>query len=577
VYDKGFICGATPVRFQVNATNTDSIRFNFGDGISLVTTSTIVYHTYVQSGNYLPSADLLAGTSCHVLLQGVDTIKIDIVKAGFSIAQQKNCGTTIVAFTDTSRSFYGIQKWQWNYGDGTTLGIVKNPQHTYSTTNTWPLQLIVTSTSGCTDTINKPLLIGVNVKPTASISTSNFGCINQAVNYTANITSTDSVVLKLWILYNASNVTSTSVSVTYPAAATYLTKFVTGTINGCYDTAINSITIYPSPVVFANADLTLCQGQSTQLAASGAANYSWSPTNNLTCTTCPNPIAKPSSTTPYVVSTTNNFGCVARDTVLITVAQPFKIGVSANDSICIGQSTRLAASGANSYLWFPATGLSQTNVQSPLANPTVTTIYNVVGFDSYNCFTDTAKVVVGVGDYPVLKLGQDQVLAAGTLFTFNPTYTNGPIKDWRWKPATDLSCINCPTPIATAKNDICYEAIATNVYGCAATDTLCIKVFCQSTQVFIPNAFIPQSGAGSNEVLMVRGKGIKLVKSFRIFNRWGQVVFERANFTPNDKQYGWDGTIKGKLADPDVFVYTCEVVCENDVPFVYKGNVALLR
>jgi hypothetical protein len=76
---------------------------------------------------------------------------------------------------------------------------------------------------------------------------------------------------------------------------------------------------------------------------------------------------------------------------------------------------------------------------------------------------------------------------------------------------------------------------------------------------------------------MVRGKGIKLVKSFRIFNRWGQMVFDRANFQANEKDFGWDGKINGVPATPDVYVYTCEVLCEDDKAFTYKGNVAILK
>ena len=70
----------------------------------------------------------------------------------------------------------------------------------------------------------------------------------------------------------------------------------------------------------------------------------------------------------------------------------------------------------------------------------------------------------------------------------------------------------------------------TNIYGCVATDTILINSFCKSAQVFIPNAFTPD-GDGLNDILMVRGKGIT-VKSFRIFNRWGELVFERRILIP---------------------------------------------
>ena len=94
--------------------------------------------------------------------------------------------------------------------------------------------------------------------------------------------------------------------------------------------------------------------------------------------------------------------------------------------------------------------------------------------------------------------------------------------------------------------------------------------------MFIPNGFTPD-GDGINDILMVRGTGIKTVKNFRIFNRWGQVVFERSNISPNDASQGWDGKINGIAAPPEVYVYTCEVTCDNDASYTYKGNVAILK
>lgn len=82
----------------------------------------------------------------------------------------------------------------------------------------------------------------------------------------------------------------------------------------------------------------------------------------------------------------------------------------------------------------------------------------------------------------------------------------------------------------------------------------------EALQVFIPTGFSPD-GDGVNDVLMVRGKGLAMVKYFRIFNRWGQLVFERENAKANDPSGGWNGRIKGILADPDVYVFTAELIC----------------
>jgi hypothetical protein len=209
-------------------------------------------------------------------------------------------------------------------------------------------------------------------------------------------------------------------------------------------------------------------------------------------------------------------------------------------------------------------------------NTSITTTYTVVGYDNENCFTDTAKVVVAIGEYPVVTLPAPQILSTGTLFPITSQITNGPISIYTWTPSANLSCNDCPIPILDVKKDACYTLEAENIYGCKGSDTFCVRVFCQNTQVFIPNTFTPD-GDGINDVFMVRGTGIKAVKQFRVYNRWGEIVFERNNFAPNQTQFGWDGKVRGVLATPDVFVYTAEVLCENDVPYTYKGNVTLIR
>ena len=175
-----------------------------------------------------------------------------------------------------------------------------------------------------------------------------------------------------------------------------------------------------------------------------------------------------------------------------------------------------------------------------------------------------------------MSLGADLTLPTGTLYPLRTIIRNGPIAQYLWTPATDLSCSTCPLPIATIKKDISYIVKVTTNYGCQASDTINIKTFCESAQVFIPNAFSPD-GDGVNDILMVRGTGIAMVKSFRIFNRWGEVVFERSSFPPNNPTYGWDGKVKGIVGGPEVYVYTAEVICENGTSYVYKGNTTIIK
>lgn len=577
-YDHGFICGNTPVKFSANTQYADSLIWNFGDGNILVTSNvSTVYHTYNTSGLFIPKVTLKSNYNCNVLLNGVDTIKVDYVVAGFKNNVQQKCGYSTVQFTDTSRIYFTPVTYYWDFGDG-TFSNLKNPSHVYTSTNTWTVKLTVTSVSGCISTITKNIFIKVDDKPNASILAPTTACTQKPVLYQAQINANDSITVMHWTFSNGFVTNGVTVNNTYTSTGNFTATLIAGTVNGCMDTVSKSIIVNPSPAVIASNDVKICKGQSIQISASGATTYSWSPINNtLSCTNCPNPIANPLVTTLYTITGTNNFGCTNTDSVLVTVAQPIHLSVSNNDTICIGQSSQLSVSGGATYIWSPNATLNNNTSSSPVATPTVTTKYRVIGFDGYNCFQDTAYVTVAVGKYPTITLGADKTLATGTPLPLVSQVTNGPITNWVWGPSSaSLNCFDCPQPIATIKKEICYTVEAYNLYKCVAKDTLCVKVFCENSQVFIPNAFTPDAD-GVNDVLMVRAQGIKTIKHFRVFNRWGQVVFDKSNFPPNDVAFGWDGNINGKPAAPDVYVYTCEVVCENDVTYTYKGNVAILK
>jgi gliding motility-associated-like protein len=116
----------------------------------------------------------------------------------------------------------------------------------------------------------------------------------------------------------------------------------------------------------------------------------------------------------------------------------------------------------------------------------------------------------------------------------------------------------------------------TNQGGCVSRDNLTINVICNGANVFIPNTFSP-NGDGSNDIFYPRGTGLFSIKSARIFNRWGEIVYEKNDFFANDTRAGWDGTYKGRKLTPDVYVYIIEVLCDNNTTLPFKGNVALIK
>ena len=121
-----------------------------------------------------------------------------------------------------------------------------------------------------------------------------------------------------------------------------------------------------------------------------------------------------------------------------------------------------------------------------------------------------------------------------------------------------------------------YTVQVTDSLGCSATDEITITVD-KSRDVYIPNVFTP-NGDGINDNFMIFGGiGVTQIEVLKIYNRWGELLFEASNFQPNDPFFSWDGKLKGKSLNPSVFVYFAEISFFDGVTIPYKGDVTLLK
>jgi gliding motility-associated-like protein len=280
----------------------------------------------------------------------------------------------------------------------------------------------------------------------------------------------------------------------------------------------------------------------------------------------------------------------------VTVKQaPTKPAVITRNPLCVGDVLNLQASsfipGNNPQLDYTWTG--------PGLNGAVHTqnfSINNVGVKDGGLYSITVTspvtgcsaktdTLIGVGNYPDITLTPGPLtLPTGTQLPLTPTLLNAgmanvlPMRSYAWTPATNVQCKDaiCEKAVATVRKDVCYQVKATNMYGCSDTASLCIVAFCESAQLFIPNAFTPD-GDNLNDVFMVRGTGIANVRSFRVFNRYGEIVFQRFDCQPNTPANGWDGTVRGKKGTPAVYGYIVEVECENGTRYTKNGNVTLIR
>ncbi|MBL0340660.1 MAG: proprotein convertase P-domain-containing protein [Bacteroidetes bacterium] len=255
-----------------------------------------------------------------------------------------------------------------------------------------------------------------------------------------------------------------------PAANTTYNLIVTNIINGCSGTG--SVAVSVNPVVLSvSSNTAICAGASTTLAASGAASYLWSPATGLSATNVASVTASPAATTTYTVTGTNTTGCTASQNVTVTVNALPVVVVSNDTAFCAGGTSTLAASGADSYLWSPATGLSATNVASVNASPAATTTYTVTGTNTNGC-SASQNVTITINALPMVLVGANAPICAGA----STSLTASGAASYIWSPATGLSATNVASVTASPAATTTYTVTGANAAGCTASQNVTVTV-----------------------------------------------------------------------------------------------------
>lgn len=260
-------------------------------------------------------------------------------------------------------------------------------------------------------------------------------------------------------------------NICYNSTGDYQVRLIVGNSVGS-DTTYGTVHVTAPPTANAGRDTTICVGDAVQLSATGGGSYSWSPGATLSCTTCQNPVARPTQTTTYRVVVTDANGCFDFDDVTVSVASFPGVDAGPPATFCIGDSAQLRATGGRRYQWTPATGLSCADCPNPIAKPTQTTLYTVIARSDSGCSAfDTVSVTVlpraiasaAAADTALCRGDSTQLTASGgTIF--------------RWSPAAGLSCADCPNPTATPTATTTYTVVVSNTTGCPDSATVRVVV-----------------------------------------------------------------------------------------------------
>ena len=551
-----------------NSPLINSYFWQFGDpasGITDTSTNPRPTHTYSTAGDYTIKLVTNRNQEC-----SDSTTAIVRVWPGFfpDFISSGVCLSNPVLFFDRTTTNYGVvDSWNWEFGDATTnadTSRIKNPQWNYADTGTKNVRFIVTNSKGCIDTIYKP--VNVIAKPPINLPfRDTLICIPDDVQLHA----TGTGVFSWSPPINIVNANSAAPTVSPTTTTTYIVQLDQA---GCTNTDSVTVRVVDHVTLSARVDTTSCQGDPVQLTVnSNGLQYEWFPTITLDNPYIKDPIATPTTTSTYTVMARIG-SCTATENVTVfVVPYPF-VNVAPDTTICYNTPAQLYGSyRGTSYSWTPANYLNNPRSINPIAIPPRTTTFVLAVYDTLGCpKPGYDSIVVTVLPKIHAFAGNDTLVVVGQPLQLN---AEGGVA-YVWTPPTGLNNPSIPNPVGNYDDNfdsIRYNVKVYNEAGCYDSAFVSVKVFKTNPYVFVPSAFTP-NGDGLNDILRPIAVGVQEIKYFRIFNRWGQMIFSTTR-----NYHGWDGKISGTPQGSNVFVWMVEAIDYTGKSIFLKGTVTLVR
>lgn len=534
-------------------------------GMKFIHTDTLLINGYYGSNNIDvdpgPGTLLRTNAGSADILFGKYHFQNTSISVTGTIANDTICSgqnpSTIVDFTpNISGSFSGTLTDGINFYpiNGITDGIPFNLSVLPSTTTNYTLTINGSINSICSISnfsTSLPITIYVTPQPqiTATASPTLF-CPGGSTTLNGNG----------GVSYTWSGGVSNGVSFVPASTSSYT---VTGTdANGCTNTSSITITVFPLPNVTANANpANICPGAGTALTGSGASSYTWTGgvSNGV--------MIYPTTTTTYTVTGTDANGCTNTSSVTVSVNNNLNVNISpTQNTLCLGDSLQLTASGATNYVWSFTPGLSSYTGASVWAFPSASSVYTVTGSDANGCSGTSTVSVDVVNQIEVIASKNRDAECNQNLIQLSASGA----QSYTWTPASSLSNPNGAVTNATIYTTTTFYVTGT-LGTCTDMDSIVVYNYNNDeNSIFIPNAFTPNND-GNNDCLRIRHNAKFTKYYFTIYNRWGEKVFEADN-----PDACWNGEYKNKPAELDTYFYylKAESVCG---PIFRKGDIVIMR
>ncbi|MEM6963463.1 MAG: gliding motility-associated C-terminal domain-containing protein [Bacteroidota bacterium] len=365
------------------------------------------------------------------------------------------------------------------------------------------------------------------------------------------------------------------------------TLLVTNTDNGCENSA--TVIVNASidlPIVSASAtDQFDCITTEVTLTGDGSSTgsefaYEWT-TSNGTFVSGSNSfsptISAPGNYTLIVTNTSNGCTNATNLTVTENLDVPFITDFQVTEPNCFGENNASilvdgVAGGQLPYLYsINGSAFAPINQFSFLTSGE----YNIMVQDANGC-EDEVEVIVNDPQPLLVELGNDITIGLGDTIDLQPQIV-GSYDTLFWTNCIEEECLNESLEIGPV-NTSQYSLTVIDGNGCVTTDEITVFVE-KGREVFIPNAFSPNGDGDNDRFWIFAGQEAVRVSEFRVFNRWGEQVYEALNFDPKlqTEFNGWDGRMRSQELNPGVFVYYAKIEFLDGRVEVFKGDVALRK
>ncbi len=494
------------------------------------------------------------------------------------------CKQSVLQLNGTGSSTGTNMKYDWTAANG---GNITNGKTTLLPTvdKGGIYTLWVTNTdNGCTAT-NSVVIGEKTTKPPVLIAPPNvLNCIAKTVNLDASASAAPTYTA-LWATSDGNIVSGQNTFVAVCDRPGNYRITVTNPETGCSDTgqtlvkqdiAPPNAKAGPAQILHCNQPEVSLQGSSSTI---GNMAYSWS-TNNGNIKSG-STTAQPLVDAPglYVLTLTNpTNGCtnVAQTNVSEVLSPSFVPTFVQPDCITNAGSVDFGPvqGGAEPFVYSVDNGKTyQNGSQFPKLKAGA---YTLIVKDLYGC-TDTESITLNEPQKPKVTLPPYYTIDLGESVLLEPELVipNFLIKSWKWSPKDSLSCTDCPTPTANPQRTYVYTLVVTDKNSCTATAATQVRVN-RARQVYAPNIFSP-NGDGKNDFFNLFGKGVRSVKEMRVFDRWGDQLYFVENLPINDENAGWDGTYRGQLMNPGVYVWQAKIEFVDGQTETYFGDVTVTR